>query len=758
MNDLEKQDDQILESDIVNIDVPDESETETPNFLAGVLRRWHIALLTFFVICLIGLPAIWLLIKPVYVVTGSIRIAPILEDILTSARDRGDISDYQSFMNTQVEMITSTQVVDRVADNLKDSNLSFFRVNSNGVISKIKQKLEGTQINREPAWILKQALFNGRIKVAAPRGKELIEISMKRSESAESIRIVNSFINAFMTVGVSYSTQEEDRNLGILRDQRKVINQEIEDLRQSIYMMAKEYGTEKLDSRQNLMMRRLESLNAELIQIEKGKNNLEAQIKLLERDSDDPIPPDEAMKMKMEYINGDNSVAKFEKEIADLEQTVIIAEKTLTPQHPDYILQTELLELYKKNLEHMKTEVGLEFDKILEEEKEKSNVAKLEKTRTSLKHLEEYELRLKEMITREDGDAIEIGRLGLEIQNKQEDLAMKKAWLDTILERIQDLELQQKRPARISVWRNADIVNVVDKRVKLTFGVILGGLACGAWLAFLRDRADKKLRLPEDAAKRIGIRVIGTTTSMYAVKSSLLPEQIIDDYQTIRANLSLINGHEIPHVLVVTSPSMREGKTTFSVNLATSLAEAGKKVLLIDGDLRKPDVGKLLNLPKDTKGIQDVLSGIPFEHAVQAITTSGLDVLAADFYDHSDGYELLAKPQTAERIRNISNKYDHVIIDTPPVLYFPDAMIWSKMANAAVLTSFAGQTTLPELKEANERMLKANAKVLGCIVSSVEAENSYYHHSAAYYAQNARARRARKKALLSFEKRKAKAK
>ena len=758
MNDLEKHDDQLVGHDMVNLDVHEETEEEVPNFFLSVLRRWHIALLTFFVICLIGLPAIWFLIEPVYVVTGAIRIAPILSDILTAAKDRGDISDYQSFMNTQVEMITSTQVVDRVADDLKDSNLSFFKNTNAGLVDKVKQKLQGTQINREPAWILKQALISGTIQVTAPRGKELIEISMKRNESKESVRIVNAFINAFMTVGISASTQEEDRNLGILRDQRKVVDQEIEGLRQDIYMLAKEYGTEKLDSRQDLMMRRLESLNAELTQIEKGKNNLEAQIMLLERNSDDPIPPDEVMKMRMAYINGDNSVAKFEKEIADLEQTLVIAGKTLTPQHPDYILQKELLESYKKSIVDLKAQAGLEFDKILEEETGKSNLAKLDKTRTSLEHLKEYETRLREMISEEDANAIEIGRLGLEIQNKQEDLKMKKQWLDTILERIQNLELKQKRPARISVWRNADIVNVVDKRIKLTFGIILGGLACGAWLAFMRDRADKKLRLPEDAAKRIGIRVLGTTTSMYAVKSSLLPEQIIDDYQTIRANLSLVNGQEIPHIMVITSPSMGEGKTTFSVNLATSLAEAGKKVLLIDGDLRKPDVGKLLNLPKETKGIQDVLSGIPFEHAVQAITSSGLDVLAADFYDHSDGYELLALPQTAERISNISDKYDHVIIDTPPILYFPDAMIWSKMADAVVLTSFAGQTTLPELKEANERMLKANARVLGCVVSSVEAENSYYHHSSSYYAQSAKARRARKKALLSFEKKHAKVK
>lgn len=754
MSDLEKQDDRVVGHDIVNIDVHDESEEEAPNFFMGVLRRWHIALLVFFVICLIGLPAIWFLIEPVYVVTGAIRIAPILEDILTSARDKGDISDYQSFMNTQVEMITSSRVIDRVADDLKDSNLAFFQNKPTGIVSKIRQKLEGTQVVREPAWVLKQALFGGSIEVTAPRGRELIQISMKRKESAESIRIVNAFINAYMAVGVLASTQEEDRNLGILQDQRKVIDQEIEALRQSIYMLAKEYGTDKLDSRQGLMMRRLESLNAELTSIEKGENNLRAQVMLLERNSDEPIPPDEVMKMRMQYINGDNSVAKFEKEIANMEQTIIIAGKTLTPQHPDYILQNELLELYRKNLADMKTQAGSEFDKILEEETGKANLAKLEQARTSLEHLKEYKKRLEEMIAQEDETAIEIGRLGLEIQSKQEDLAKKKEWLDMILERIQDLELQQKRPARISVWRNADIVDIVDKRVKLTFGVILGGLACGAWMAFLRDRADKKLRLPEDAAKRIGIRVIGTTTSMYAVKSSLLPEQIIDDYQTIRANLSLINGSGIPHKLVVTSPSMREGKTTFSVNLATSLAEAGKKVLLIDGDLRKPDVGKLLSLPKETKGIQDVLSGIPFEHAVQAITATGLDVLAADFYDHSDGYELLALPQTPERINNISNKYDHVIIDTPPVLSFPDALMWAKMTDAVVLTSFAGQTTLPELKEANERMLRANAKVLGCVISSVEAENSYYQHSAAYYAQSARARRKRKKALLSFEKRK----
>jgi succinoglycan biosynthesis transport protein ExoP len=752
MNDLEKNDGQIVGRDIVSMGVQEESEKEVPNLLVSVLRRWHVVLFTFFIICLIGLPAVWIFIKPAYVVAGAIRIAPIMSDILTASRDRGDISDYQSFMNTQVEMITSSQVIERVADNIKDKNLSFFKDETGDIVSNVKQKIKGTKINPEPAWVLKQAIIKGDIKVSAPRGTELIEVSMKRNESKESSLIVDAFINAYMTVGVSTSTQEDDRNLGILEEQKNVKDKEIEDLRQKIYLLAKEYGTDKLDSRQDLKMKRLDSLSSELTQIEKAKNSLEAQIILLERNTDDSIPPDELLKMRMEYINRDVSVAKFEKEIADLEQALVIASKTITPANPDYKLQNDLLELYKKSLEDMKKQAGEEFDKILEEEKEKTNLTKLEQVRMQMEQLGLYEKQLKDMIAKEDEGAIEIGRLGLDIQKLQDDLKMKKDRLNMILERIQDLDLQRKRPARISVWRNADIVNIIDKRLKLTIGIIFGGLGCGIWLAFIRDKADKRLRIPEDAAKRIGLRIIGTTTSMYAVKASLLPEQIIDDYQTIRANLGLINGHGIPHRLVVTSPSMQEGKTTFSVNLATSLADAGKKVLLIDGDLRKPDVGKLLNLPRGTKGIQDVLSGIQFELAVYAVTSSGLDVLAADFYDHSDGYELLALPQTEERINRISEKYDHVIIDTPPILFFPDAMIWAKMADAVVMTSFAGQTTLPELKEANDRLLQANVRILGCIVSSVDAGYRYYHHSAAYYTQSARARKARKKALLSLKK------
>ncbi len=749
MNDLEKNNDQVVGQDIVNFETVPESTEESPQLVAGILRRWYIALLVFIVICGFGLSAIWILTEPVYEVTGQIRVAPILVDILTDTKDRGDISDYQSFMNTQAGLVASSRVIERVADNLKGRNLALFNNKSTSLISKLKQRLNTTKIQPEPAWLLKQALINGVITVNAPRNSELIEITMHNTNDKEAMQIVDAFINAYMDVGVTRSTQDEDKKLMALEDERKVRTEEMDSLRKQIYRLAQEYGTATLSGRQNMMLQNVSSLLSRLTEIEAAKMNLEAQMHLLERTREDPIPPDELMKMRQEYTTQDPSVIAISKRIAQLDQSLIVARQTLTPTNSDVKLQSELLEIMKTRLKERKDEASKEFDELLAEEVSKAGDSKLINVRTTLEQTELYENILRETIEKEDAETIRLGRLQLEIQDLQDKLDMTKDRYDMVLKRIQDLEMQRKRPARIMVHDYAHIASVRDRRAKLSVAIILAGLACGMWLAYLRDKADLRLRTPDDVAKRIGIRIIGTTTSLNTVKPSLLPEQIIGDYQTIRANLGLIDGEGIPKKLVVTSPGMKEGKTTFTVNLATSMAEAGKRVLLIDGDLRKPDIARLLNLPKNSRGLQDVLSGIKFERAVYSLTTNGLDILAADYRDAADAYEFLALSSTTQRINKISEQYDHVIIDTPPVLAFPDALMWAKIGDAVILTSFAGQTTLPELREAKERLMQINVRLLGTVISRVNAEDSYYRHSNDYYAQSSKGRRTRKKPLIS---------
>ena len=737
MSELEKYHEPTVGQEAVNWQTPPDPDGEaTSDLLAGVLRRWYIVLLVFVVICAIGLPALWMLVKPKYEVTGAIRLAPTSPDIITGT-DTAQISDYERFMNTEAEKITSNSIVQRVADALVQQNLSFFKSEPSSLVARWKEKLAGPTARLEPAVRLKRAIVDERsIAVAADRRKELIKVSMSSPNPEDAKQIVDAFIKAYMEIEVVNSNEDENRQLTLLESERDALLERIQNIRQTKYQLAQQYGDVALQGRRDMMLDRVSRLLTTLTGVEAERIRLEAQVQLLERTGEQAIAPEELLKMRRDYINQDTSVTALTERITELEQEIIVAKQSLSPTNPEIQNKVQTMEALRQRLEERKQEASKDFDDLLAKETAEAGNKQLVAVRSQLDQTREYEKGLRETLGKEDTQTITVGRQQLAIDELQADLDMAQERYDLILKRVQDLELQRKRPARVSVYYNADVASINDKRMKFSIALIFGSLVCGMGLAYLRDKADLCLRTPDDVARRIGIRIIGTTTSLNDVKPALLPEQIVGDYQTIRANLGLLGGKGIPRKLVVTSPGMKEGKTTFAVNLATSMAESGKKVLLIDGDLRKPDVARLLNLPKGSRGLQDVLCGVKFEQAVYSVASTGLDVLAADFSDTADAYELLALPSTVKRINMISKNYDHVIIDTPPALGFPDALIWAKMGDAAILVSYAGHTTMPDLKEAQERLAQINVRVLGTVLSSVHAGDAYYRHGHTYYAQS----------------------
>jgi polysaccharide biosynthesis transport protein len=741
MNTIEKYEGNLIEPSPYGFEISHSSGSgSTSGLIVAVLRRWHITVIVFLVMCAIGIPAIWLFLEPQYDVTGAIRVAPILSNILTGEADRGEISNYQSFMNTQADMVISPQVVQRVADDLAGKHLTFFENQISGVGAKLRRKMEGGKIKPDPANILKQAAYDGVITSEAARNSELVKVTMKSDNPEEAKKIVDTFIQAYMLVEVSNSLQGRDQTLTVLENERKILTDKLESQREAIQQLGQEYGSTTLTGRQNMMLERVASLLGEQTKVEAKRMELETQIKLLE-EKKPSLQSDELMKMREEYINSDIAMQELTRQMAQLEQDAMLSKLTMVPGNPMLQQKEEFVKVFQTRLDEKREDAGKKFDERMSKQVDKTSADKLTNARLELEQVAIYENRLREILAKEDSQTVELGRKQLAIEEMKEQLASTKEMYDTIGRRVQELEMERKRPARVSIAYNADISNIRDKRVKLTMAIIFGALACGMFGAIIRDKADLSMHTPDDVVKSIGIRIIGTTTSPQTVEKALLSKQMVEDYQTIRANLGLLDDGGMPKKLAITSPGPRDGKTTFAVNLATSLSRSGKKVLLIDGDLRKPDIGRLLNVPRDSRCLQDVLLGNKSEKTAYAVSSNGLYVLAADSQNLTDPYELLASPRLPEQVNNISQEYDHVIIDTPPVLAFPDALLWAKAAGAVILTGFADQTTSPDLKETKERLDEIGVRVLGTVLSNVPVGHSYYRYGYGYYAQGGHKKR-----------------
>ncbi len=685
------------------------------NLLVPVLRRWYVVLIVSLVICTIGIPAVWFLIKPAYTATAAIRVAPIIPSILFSDKEsEGVMPMYENFVNTQAALIKSDQVLQRVADDLVDKKLKFFENTAN------------------PVAMLRNALIDEDIIVTPGRKSELIMITMESPDTTEAVQIVDSFVKAYMAIEVSKETTGGDRNLSILESERKVLEDKLQRQRQAIRQMAEEYGSVVLTSRQEMMLQQLADLRTELTKIQSQKITLEIQKQILDQTGQQNTSPGEMFKMRYEFINANPTFQFLSNNITQREQELAVAKQTMAPTNPELERKAELLEIVKVSLEEKRKELGITFDDLITKELAKDHKGQLANITIELTQITDYEKHLQDTLARENSETIELGHKQLAIQDQQEQLDLTKELYDKVKRRLQQLEMERKRPARISIAYNASVAPVRNKRIKLTAALMFGSLAAGCFLAFLIGKADRSFYAPDDVTRRLGVPIIGTTTDPSYIDTPKLPQQISCDYQTICANLGLLNGDGIPKKLVITSAGIGDGKTTLTINLATSLANAGKKVLLIDGDLRKPDIQQMLNLPKNSTGLQEVLWGKRFERTVQSFS-AGFDVLAAGSRNITDASVLLSKRHVGKCLDTFSEEYDHVIIDTPPVLAFPDALLWAKMADGVILASFSGRTTEPDLRKTLERLEQVKVKVLGTIFHNVRNIYSYNRYAYGYH-------------------------
>ena len=209
------------------------------------------------------------------------------------------------------------------------------------------------------------------------------------------------------------------------------------------------------------------------------------------------------------------------------------------------------------------------------------------------------------------------------------------------------------------------------------------------------------------------------------IKDVEVPFMVTEAYNTLRTNLLFALSTGKSNVAIVSSPFAGEGKSTSAANLAISIGETESKVLIIDGDLRKPTQHKLFKL-KNEKGLSTLLSGMSeFEDTVNKNVIGNLDIVTSGPMPPNPS-QMLTSENMTKLIEKVSNMYDYVIIDTSPVNIVSDALIMSKKTAGIMLVLRHGITTFDQVDKAIESIGFVDANILGIVVNSISADSNVY--------------------------------
>lgn len=223
------------------------------------------------------------------------------------------------------------------------------------------------------------------------------------------------------------------------------------------------------------------------------------------------------------------------------------------------------------------------------------------------------------------------------------------------------------------------------------------------------------------------------TNKMRHLIAKLNPKSpISEQYRTIRTNLQFASVDETLGSMLVTSSGPGEGKSMTTANLAVVYAQQGKKVLLIDADLRKPTVHYTFRLD-NLRGLSNILVGEnTLEEAVNRTDVDNLDVISCGPIPPNPS-ELLASRKMEQFLIDARQSYDMVIFDTPPVLAVTDAQILANIVDGALLVVRSKHTEDEAVEKAKEALEPARAKLLGAVLNDREKKASNYHY---YYGTN----------------------
>jgi capsular exopolysaccharide synthesis family protein len=560
----------------------------------------------------------------------------------------------------------------------------------------------------------------------------LVNISYRHSDPELAQKIANTLAEVFKNYNLAIATEGSTKAEDVLAKEIAKLQTQIQMDQESQWNFAKNHnlaltppGGASLDAT------RLATLSAQLLQAENERKELQAQLDAARSEKDVFSVPD---------VNASARVEKLRDRISQLKEQREALLVTYTPEWP----AVKKLDAQIKNLE---TELQKAPTEIITSIQRKYEAA-VSKEGLLRRSYEEQ----KGTTTQQTRDQIDLLAMSQKLESN-------KQYLNTLLARQRELDISNGNGANevsIETLSRLPKVPVGPPRLRNIIIAFLLSLAAGVGLAFLLDFLDDTVKSVDDVDRYIHLPalalipsgrdrrlpgVIGappptgppsTTTALAMITDARSP--ITESYRHLRTSLLLSSAGKPPKTILITSSQPAEGKTTTGINTAFMLAQTGAQVLMIDCDLRRPRLHAQFGL-SNAKGLTTWLSGEKnLDGLIQTCEKEpNLKVLTSGPVPPNPA-ELIGSEEMRNFLTLLSERYAHIIIDSPPAISFTDASILSTMVDGVILVVHGGRSSRAVVRRAKQQLLDVGAHIFGVVLNNVKVESHDYYYSR-YYSQ-----------------------
>ncbi len=667
-----------------------------------VVRKHLGVAAAFFVIIVASVTFVTFKQKPVYKASAEIYIEKQTPGMaaIREVYDLGASPD--EYRKTQHQLIRSRQIVSAVvARNRLESHPAF----------------AGSQDPVES--------FRDIVSVTPKEGTYLATVSVECNDPAEAADWLNDLLDEYMSyVHLKHKATSSEVQRSINQEVPRLRDKLIESETKLIEFQRK-CNVLSFEKQQEILFRKLEQLDAALTLVQKERIVAEAKLEAL--NSLDAGSDGGRLPLLPEGIENQILASYRAREVALIEQLSQCASRYL-PGHPQYA-ETE------GKLRKLRQEMGSELERIrkaaedglaVKKAEERSLVALVATHTDEVKKLDEKSNEFKALKSEVDSCRL----MYQEFLERRKELE-STAGFDTTNISVIDRAIPPRSPVR------------PKKLLNITLAVIVGILA-GVALAFFFEYLDDTVKTPDDVRDVLNLPFLGVVPlipktelerSGGVVTRGNSASNISEAFRAIRTSLTFIKaGRGTAGVFLVTSPGPEEGKSLNSVNLAVTMAKSSCRVLLVDADLRKPSVHKMLGLPND-RGLSTVLAGSAgLDEVIADPGVENLRVLCSGPVPPNPS-EMLGSSAMRDLAAEVRSRFDFVILDTPPAGVVTDSVVLSAVVDGVIIVLSAGRTRKKSALHCAEQMEAVDAKVAGVVLNSLDVSNSSYYRYSYYHTR-----------------------